>query len=279
MYKGTLHCVHSIVKQEGWRTLYAGLTPALIGSGISWGLYFMFYNQSKARWLKYNSGLDLSTSQLIMSGLEAGSLVTLLTNPIWVLKTRLQLQKGGIIQPKTVGASVVAYQVAMASNKLKYDGILHAVQSIAKYEGVSGFYRGLGPSLILVSHAAIKFTIYEHLKSTVLTWREFQGEQAKYFDPLDATLVGGFSKVAASISTYPLQVIRSRLQQRFDVGRDLKYHNTFETLLTTLRHEGFMGLYKGLFPSLLRVVPQSSIMFLAYESALQVMDFCSSSVP
>lgn len=47
----------------------------------------------------------------------------------------------------------------------RYNNTIHAFQTIAKEEGIRGFYKGLGPSLIGVSHVAVQFPLYEKLKA------------------------------------------------------------------------------------------------------------------
>ena len=79
--------------REGVRGLYAGLSPALIGSTVSWGIYFQVYDNAKER---YRRSLRLETASLpshlhLASAAEAGAVVSLITNPIWVVKTRLAL--------------------------------------------------------------------------------------------------------------------------------------------------------------------------------------------
>ena len=48
---------------------------------------------------------------------------------------------------------------------VRYKGLIDCLYSIARTEGVPGLYKGLTPSLLLVSHGAIQFTCYENLKS------------------------------------------------------------------------------------------------------------------
>ena len=72
--------------------------------------------------------------------------VCLITNPIWVVKTRLQLQRRGLSRrgiaiPKGAPTSGAAVQ---------YKGFFDGVRRIAQEEGVRGLYRGLGPSLVMV---------------------------------------------------------------------------------------------------------------------------------
>ncbi len=64
---------------------------------------------------------------------------------------------------------------------------------------------------------------------------------------------------------------RSRLQQRFDLGRTRAYRSTWEVVRLTWQGEGLRGFYKGLGPALVRVMPQSAITLVAYENVLQLL--------
>lgn len=68
--------------------------------------------------------------------------VCLLTNPVWVIKTRLQLQRGAgwLARPG----------MALPATARRYRGVVHAAREIAREEGFRGFYRGIWPSLLLV---------------------------------------------------------------------------------------------------------------------------------
>ena len=72
--------------------------------------------------------------------------VCLITNPIWVIKTRLQLQRATSLRSS---AAKAARRVS-STRASPYRGFTHAVAQIAKEEGFAGFYRGLLPSLLLV---------------------------------------------------------------------------------------------------------------------------------
>lgn len=80
----------------------------------------------------------------ITSAMSAGAASTTLTNPLWVIKTRLMTQND--------------------RTPYRYNNTIHALVTIAKEEGYRGFYKGLGPSLIGVSHVAVQFPLYEKLK-------------------------------------------------------------------------------------------------------------------
>ncbi|GBG71977.1 hypothetical protein CBR_g10915 [Chara braunii] len=257
---GTLMMSTSMVTLRityGWRGLFAGMGPALLGTTASWGVYFFLYTEAKSRYeRKY--GKELGPKFHLLSAAEAGSLTCLVSNPIWVVKTRLQLQQPG-------------------SHVRPYKGFTDAVRCIVKEEGLRGFYRGLYPSLILVSHGALQFMAYEEGKKVFRCLRA-QGDlrsaskdKISLLTSTDYAVLGAGSKLIAALFTYPYMVIRSRLQLRPDLEGLAKYRNSLHTLHETVRYEGLLGLYKGFAPHALRVMPASAITFLVYESIMKLL--------
>lgn len=112
-YRNTLHALIQIVRTEGVRTLYAGLSPNLLGSTVSWGSYFYCYNLLRGVARREERLLD-SAGQLgpfvnLTCATCSGFLTCLATNPIWLIKTRLQLQQG----LPSGGAAVVGIRCAV----------------------------------------------------------------------------------------------------------------------------------------------------------------------
>merc|ERR1712137_1242261 len=100
-YRGMLHGLSSIVKNSGVPGLYQGLGPNLVGSGLSWGLYFFFYNKIKEKFRRRDArqygitleeAKELSPAKHLASATFAGSITCVITNPVWMIKTRMQLQ-------------------------------------------------------------------------------------------------------------------------------------------------------------------------------------------
>ena len=146
-YNSMYTAIQLIVRQEGVIGLYRGLVPAVIASSGSWGGYFYFYEYFKQRNAQlYGSGNSSNKSTIhLMSGCQAGACLVLIFNPLWVVKTRLTLQ----------GAVPSARQ---------YTGLINAFTTMFKEEGIMGFYKGVVPAILLTSHGAIQFTVYEQLK-------------------------------------------------------------------------------------------------------------------
>ena len=134
------------------------------------------------------------------------------------------------------------------------------VRQIYRLDGLRGFYRGLVPSLLGVSHGAIQFVVYEKLK----IYRHAQLHVPHDLNSMDYVILSGLSKVVAGTATYPYQVVRSRLQI-YDVERS--YHGLVDVVTQTMKHEGLAGFYRGIGPNLLRVLPSTCVTFLVYETS------------
>ncbi|GAA0139662.1 transporter [Lithospermum erythrorhizon] len=250
-YRNTPHALFSIARNEGLRGLYAGFYPAILGSTVSWGLYFFFYSKAKQRYSE--SRKELSPGLHLAAAAEAGTLVCLCTNPLWLVKTRLQLQT--------------------PQDYHSYSGFHDAIRTIIKEEGWRALYKGLVPGLFLVSHGAIQFTAYEELRKVLIGLKSDEDEidVAETLDSFDYATLGASSKVAAVLTTYPFQVIRARLQQRPSLGGIPRYMDSWQVIKRTARHEGVRGFYRGVTANMLRNVPTASVTFMVYENVLNIL--------
>ena len=187
-----------------------------------------------------------------------GVLVTIATNPLWVVKTRMQLDstnvhpRSGAPRPRNTAGSFAS-----------------AVRTIARTEGGRGFMRGLGPALLLCSHGAIQMMAYEELKS--LRRRALAARGLPPAPQLDALLTGAAAKLVATASTYPLQVVRSRMQQQLRGSKAAAYRTLPTAVATVLKRDGARGLYSGFVANALRVCPQAGVQFFFYESARRLL--------
>ena len=169
-----------------------------------------------------------SVGNAIISGLAAGVGSNTLTNPIWVVKTRLQL-----MADSTAGQKV-------------YAGYRDAVATIFREEGVAGFYKGLSASYWGCAEGCVQFMIYEQIKSNILAKQNLAREEAG-LHPTDKLpkLVYFFSaaiaKGTASIMTYPHEVARTRLREQARNGV-FKYSGMWQTIGVIAKEEGTKGV-------------------------------------
>ena len=137
----------------------------------------------------------------------------------------------------------------------------HGFRSIYQQDGIRGFYRGFVPSLYGILHGALQFVVYEELK-TFESQRKY-GEARHQLTTIDYLWTSALSKIVAGVVTYPHQVVRSRLQMH---GAEEAYRGALDVIAQVWRQEGPLGLYKGLGPNLLRVLPSTCITFIVYEN-------------
>lgn len=240
----------TIFERDGILGFWKGMRPTLVGIIPSRSVYFYSYEQTK-RFLGSHGVQEGGVPNALASGLAAGISGNTLTNPIWVVKTRLQL-----LADSTAGQRV-------------YTGYRDAIKSIFKEEGVGGFYKGISASYWGCLEGATQFMIYEQIKTRILSQQNARREE-QGLHPTDKLpkLVYFFSaalaKGTASILTYPHEVARTRLREQARNGV-FKYSGMWNTIGIVAREEGRQGLYSGMGVHLMKVVPNSAIMFLTYE--------------
>jgi len=161
----------------------------------------------------------------------------------------------------------------------EYRSIGHAFRKIAASEGLGGLYRGLGTTLMVaVPNLAISYCIYGTMKEVIYHYKypsrdvTEASEEEPHF--LESLVCGATSGICSSLITYPMDVLRRRLQI---LGLHPGNHRPGETvgprndLKTILKHEGPRGLYRGLLPELLKVTPMVGCTFTTYELMKDVL--------
>jgi len=235
-----------IYTTEGMRSLYKGLSPSLIGIVPMKSLYFYCYSCSKNVFSQTSFLKDRPHMKHSLSAVVAQGTVGTLTNPVWYIKTRLQL------------------------NRTSKSSVIEVIRNCLNKHGYRGFFRGLSATYVGVFESVIYFVLYEHLKNVFnLNTSRHTGEN---FQPMYLVFATLLSKIIATTIMYPHEVIRTRLRQDVtDCSGRLKYTNFAQAYRLVLQEEGRTGLYGGFGTSLLRQLPYSVVMFLTYEGIIYMM--------
>ncbi|KAG1358959.1 peroxisomal nicotinamide adenine dinucleotide carrier [Cocos nucifera] len=296
---GTLFQILQVIRTEGLGGLYSGLKPSLVGTAASQGIYYYFYqvfkNKAEARAVaRKKKGLGDGTvgmfSWLVVAAI-AGSVNVLLTTPIWVLVTRMQTHTQAerkIMEAKREAMLMEASDAdvtdieAFKEKLSELDsikpcpyGTFNAAWEVYNEAGMKGFWKGLIPTLIMVCNPSIQFMIYETSLKRLRSKHSENKRGMKNITPLEVFLLGALAKLGATVSTYPLLVVKSRLQAKQEIGSNvmLRYTGTLDAIIKMIRYEGLYGFYKGMGTKIVQSVFAASVLFMVKEELVKAILF------
>ncbi|KAG7508476.1 mitochondrial basic amino acids transporter-like [Solea senegalensis] len=233
LYRGTFHCFQSIIRQESAFGLYKGIGSPMMG--LTFINAIVFGVQGNTMRLL---GHDTPMNQFL-AGAAAGALQSVLCCPMELAKTRMQMQGTG----------------EKKSSRRLYKNSLDCLVRIYKREGLVGVNRGMVTTLIRETPG---FGVY-FLAYDVLTRNIGCEPNDRYMIP-KLLFAGGMAGIASWLSTYPVDVIKSRLQAD-GVGGVNQYSSIADCVRQSVRKEGYMVFTRGLTSTLLRAFPVNAATF------------------
>ncbi|KAF5175514.1 Mitochondrial thiamine diphosphate carrier [Thalictrum thalictroides] len=189
-----------------------------------------------------------------VAGAIAGGISRTVTSPLDVIKIRFQVQ----LEP-TSSWPLLHRDLYRPS---KYTGIVQATKDIFREEGLRGFWRGNVPALLMVMpYTAIQFTVLHKLKS-------FASGSSKSVDhihlsPYLSYVSGALAGCAATVGSYPFDLLRTLLASQ---GEPKVYSTMRAAFLDIVRTRGIPGLYAGLTPTLVEIIPYAGLQFGTYDT-------------
>lgn len=196
----TLQIIGNVYKTEGSRALFKGLGPNLVGVVPARAINFYVYGNGKRIISQYANNGEEAPWVHLSAGVAAGVVTSTITNPIWMVKTRLQLDKN--VAERKGGVQLRQYRNS-------YD----CIRQVVRDEGVRSLYKGMSASYLGVVESTMQWMLYEQLKVS-LARREAaivqSGREKNWWDKTvdwmgNAGSAGG-AKLVAAVIAYPHEV-------------------------------------------------------------------------
>ncbi|KAJ1742018.1 mitochondrial aspartate-glutamate transporter agc1 [Coemansia sp. RSA 990] len=250
LYKNSIDCFRKVVRNEGILGLYRGLGPQLVGVAPEKAIKLTVNDFVRARLTNKQTGAITLPGELL-AGAMAGASQVVFTNPLEIVKIRLQIQ-GEMLKEATGSAKAVSRGSAI---------------TIIKELGLLGLYKGASACLLRdVPFSAIYFTCYSHLKKDVFH------EDRRQLGVIDLLLAGAAAGMPAAYLTTPADVIKTRLQVVAKQGETV-YTGLMDAARKIYKEEGFKAFFKGGPARIFRSSPQFGATLMCYELIHRMVPF------
>ncbi|KAJ6072463.1 hypothetical protein N7467_010548 [Penicillium canescens] len=239
LYNNSIDCARKVIRNEGFTGLYSGVIPQLIGVAPEKAIKLTVNDLVRGHFTDKDTH-RIKYAHEILAGGTAGGCQVVFTNPLEIVKIRLQVQ--GEIAKNVEGAP------------------RRSALWIVKNLGLMGLYKGASACLLRdVPFSAIYFPTYAHLKS------DFFGEtHTNKLGVVQLLTAGAIAGMPAAYLTTPCDVIKTRLQVEARKG-DTKYTGLRHCAATVWKEEGLQAFFKGGPARILRSSPQFGFTLAAYE--------------
>ncbi|ESO04005.1 hypothetical protein HELRODRAFT_79715, partial [Helobdella robusta] len=234
--KTRLQSSKGFYKSGGFKSIYKGITPALLGSAPGAALFFCTYTIVKGH---APNSLPQPITQ--MSGAALGEVVACLVRvPVEVIKQR---------------AMVSSSKSPLTLSRLTYQN-----------EGWRGFYRGYMSTVLReIPFSIVQFPIWEYLK---VTWGRNQDSQVLPWQSAVCGAIAGCGIAAAT--TTPLDVAKTRIMLAKHTS-DLSRGNVITAIQHVYRHKGINGLFDGIVPRVMWISLGGAIFLGVYDQVVYLI--------
>lgn len=196
--------------------------------------------------------ISAMAAQMVSGGAAAGA-AAVFTNPLEVVKTRLQVQG----------------ELVRCAKQLKYRGVLHSLHTIAKEEGIAALQKGVSGG---VSYQFLMNTIRIGCYPSVKKMLGDDGSASARNFSLQVA-AASITGLGGAIVGSPIFLIKCRLQvasnvsHHSSVGHQHRYKGLADGLSQVYRSEGVRGLFRGVMAAIPRLVVGSAGQLATYDSA------------
>jgi len=240
-HKNSFEVFLNIVKTEGFKNLYKGLSAGLLRQATYGTARLGSYNTVSQYLTKDNKPLPFYKK--ILAGVFAGAFGSIIGNPSEVALIRMTSDNR-----------------LPLDERRNYKNVVNALVRIVREEGVVTLWRGCTPTMIraMILNPA-QLASYSQSKQILLTTGYFKDNVTTHFV---ASLIAGFTATAVSI---PADNAKTKIQSMKVIDGKPEYTGTIDALVKTARSQGIFSLWRGFTPYFLRLGPHTLLFFIIYE--------------
>ncbi|KAF9977177.1 mitochondrial aspartate-glutamate transporter agc1 [Actinomortierella ambigua] len=247
LYKNSIDCFKKVIKNEGVLGLYRGLGPQLVGVAPEKAIKLTM--NDLVRKLTTDKDGNISFASELLAGGVAGGSQVIFTNPLEIVKIRLQV-------------------AGEAAKTLEAGAPKPGAITIVRQLGIMGLYKGASACLLRdIPFSAIYFPVYAHLKKDI--FKEGPDHRLTIGELL---ISGAIAGMPAAYFTTPADVIKTRLQVEARKGQST-YSGITDAARKIFREEGFRAFFKGGPARIFRSSPQFGTTLMVYEVLQQAFPF------
>lgn len=241
-------CVKNVVRKEGFRGFFNGISAPLAGSMAENAVLFLFYNQFQ-KVLRDFHGIKkeapLSQTDLCLSGGLSGAVVSFVLTPVELIKCRLQTQ---------------LYLDGVSGKRGHHSGPASVFWHTLRSRGISGLYQGhTGTMLREVSGGVAWFGVYEMAAQKMID-SSAVAKSKDDLSPWQLMTAGALAGMSYNAALYPADFVKSRMQSGLH-GNDSFLKVTKDIYST----QGAKVFFRGFGITVCRSAPSSGVIFLTYE--------------
>ncbi|KAK0202319.1 carnitine/acyl carnitine carrier [Desarmillaria ectypa] len=274
-YRSTVHALATIIKEERFIGMYKGITSPLATAALMNGLVFASYRFFIKSQLETSSSIPTLT-QIALAGAGSGIVSSIVTTPTELIKIR---QQSLLIPSSTYGVAL----------------------DILRKNGIRGLYRGIAATALRDLGYGSYFFAYEatsryftptldssvHPSEIQLLLSQVDG-QVRAPSWMAMLLAGGVAGIAGWMTTFPLDVVKTRMQSTESSYRNSisspntgpspsspllppdtnRYRTVWSTIVASYQVEGLAVFFRGLAPTLIRAVPVNMATFATFEAVI-----------
>ena len=246
VYRGTLHCIRSIVERQGVRGLYSGISAGMLRQVTYGGPRMALYPALVQAATPPGEGQTLSLPKRFACGAMAGGVASLMGVPSEVSLVRMTADMK------------LAHDDPARRN---YTSVVDALLRILREEGVGKLWEGTGPTVgraVLLN--AGQLAVYSQAKETIRLRIGLDGIPLQFFSSLVASVV------AVGLSC-PADVLKSRLQN----ASPGEFAGTVDCARQIVKSEGMLAFWKGYTPATIKLAPHTVISFIILDNLSKLL--------